>query len=156
MDDFFFRQELKKIKDEFKLLAFIGDAYFNLLVRCLVVGRYGQESAPAMKMCAFLVSSLFQAWLLEQFFEKLLPEEQDLIRRGRNYKHWPKNRYQKRQIYIKASCLECLFGRYLLEEKQNRVSPFMKSIESVLEREPAQIKNLEAFISEHGGNFPIK
>lgn len=68
------------------VLAYVGDSVYDTFVRTLLVfGGYGQV-AKLHKMSIGFVKAKAQADILKKINESLTPEEQDVVRRGRNAK----------------------------------------------------------------------
>ncbi|HRU40840.1 MAG TPA: ribonuclease III domain-containing protein, partial [Candidatus Diapherotrites archaeon] len=75
------------------VLAYAGDSVYDTFVRTLLIsGGHGQV-AKLHKMSIEFVKAKAQADILGEINELLTPEEQDIVRRGRNTKSstMPKN-----------------------------------------------------------------
>jgi ribonuclease-3 family protein len=105
---------------EYKLLAFIGDSYFSLITRMIVSSTPSLSPRRVQETCAYFVSASFQAKILDSLGSELTDEEKDLVRRCRNYKNWTRGRSGNQLEYVKSSALECLFGKFFLENNETR------------------------------------
>lgn len=75
------------------VLAYIGDAVYELLIRQGLARQGPDKMNRIHKEAVKYVRAETQARILEALQERLSPEEQDVVRRGRNAKsgHSPKN-----------------------------------------------------------------
>lgn len=103
------------------VLAYIGDAVFSLYVRVRLLAYEQHHMQVLHTYGARLVSAGMQAAALRQLHDALLPEEQDLVRRGRNTaSHAP--RHAKVADYRYATGWETLLGFLWLAGKQERLN----------------------------------
>lgn len=99
------------------VLAYIGDAVYELLSRCYVVKNGPKKIRDIHTSTVGLVHAHHQAVVLHGVQAVLTEEEQDVVRRGRNVKsHVP--RHADPQEYRSSTGLETLFG-YLYLSGQN-------------------------------------
>ena len=68
------------------VLAFVGDAVHTLFVRQSVLFSHDFTANQYNKYCAKFCSAVWQAKVLDQLKSSLSEEEQDIVRRARNFK----------------------------------------------------------------------
>lgn len=110
------------------VLAYVGDSVYDTFVRTLLVsGGHGQV-AKLHKMSIEFVKAKAQADILGEINELLTPEEQDVVRRGRNTKSStiPKNAYI--QDYRYATGFEALIGFLYLTGQIDRLMEITKMV----------------------------
>lgn len=110
---------MDKVLSSPQTLAFVGDAYFGLLVRL----RLAQVQRPVGELHAMsvkLVNANAQAKGAEAIMDMLTDEELSVYKRGRNahQKHTPKNSTVAE--YHAATGLEALFGYLKLKGNLER------------------------------------
>jgi ribonuclease-3 family protein len=95
-------------------LAYLGDAVFELMVRDMLLKR-GIPAGDMFEAAKGYVSAPAQAAMYTRIFDKLPPEEQALLKRGRNF---PKGDSD----YCHATGLEVLFGHLHAAGKAERLA----------------------------------
>jgi len=100
------------------VLAYIGDAVFELMVRQFLVSLPNHKSHHLHKEATQFVSAKAQKSLLEKWMPLLSEEEADIVRRGRNTKSGTPPKNADPGDYRHATALECLVG-YLYYMKRN-------------------------------------
>lgn len=100
---------MDKVLSSPQTLAFVGDAYFGLLVR-LRLAKVERPVGELHAMSVKLVNANAQAKGVEAIMDMLTEEELSVYKRGRNahQKHTPKN--SSVAEYHAATGLEALFG----------------------------------------------
>ncbi|MEG1107364.1 MAG: ribonuclease III domain-containing protein [Oscillospiraceae bacterium] len=103
-------------------LANIGDAVYELLVRCFLCARGRTTTKELHRETVGFVSAPAQARATERFLDKLSEEELAVYRRGRNAKvnSIPKN--ADLSEYHAATGLEALFGYLYLAGERDRIN----------------------------------
>ena len=68
------------------MLAFVGDAYYDLKIREMLIRRGINKSKKFHQLAVFYVSAKAQSRILQQLIDEayLTGEELDIVRRGRN------------------------------------------------------------------------
>ena len=97
-------------------LAYLGDAVFELLVRDMLV----KENVPFKDMARRAkgyVSAVAQNTMYHTIFDILTPEEQAMMKRGRNLHSVSRSKAARVSEYRHATGLEVLFG-YLHSQGQ--------------------------------------
>ncbi len=110
---------MDKILSSPQTLAFVGDAYFGLLVR-LRLAKVERPIGELHAMSVKLVNATAQAKGAAAIMDMLTEEELSAFKRGRNahQKHTPKN--SSVAEYHAATGLEALFGYLKLNDNHQR------------------------------------
>ncbi|MDD4504025.1 MAG: Mini-ribonuclease 3 [Clostridiaceae bacterium] len=112
------------------VLAYIGDSVYDTFVRTLLVsGGHGQV-AKLHKMSIEFVKAKAQADILEKINDLLTPEEQDIVRRGRNTKSSTIPKNADISDYRYATGFEALIGFLYLT---GQISRLMEVIGMIIE-----------------------
>jgi len=102
------------------VLAYIGDAVFELLVRTQIVSSGNRRIKDIHLNTVEIVKAEHQAGIIRQIFDELSEEEQDIVRRGRNTQsNPPKN--ADMQAYRMSTGFEALLGYLYLKGGQERL-----------------------------------
>lgn len=92
------------------LLAYIGDAVFELFIRTLVVAEGSSQAGEAHKKAVSFVKAKSQAKIIEGIHDYLTEEEKRIVKRGRNAKTGSMPRHAEVMEYKYATGFECLLG----------------------------------------------
>ncbi|MFF2484042.1 Mini-ribonuclease 3 [Paenibacillus sp. NPDC058071] len=104
------------------VLAYIGDAVFELLVRQFLVSQSNHKMHHLHKEATKIVSAKGQRKLLLEQWQPLLTEEEaDIVRRGRNTKSGAPPKNADPADYRQATALECLVGYLYYEGRVDRL-----------------------------------
>lgn len=90
-------------------LAYLGDGVFELLVRDMLVKSGAPFNALSRKAKDY-VSAVAQSAMYHKIFDSLTPEEQSVIKRGRNLHSASRAKSARVSEYRHATGLEALFG----------------------------------------------
>lgn len=90
-------------------LAYLGDAVFELWTRKHLLSQ-GLPAHKAHKKAKTIVSATAQADMYHRIYESLTPEEQTILRRGRNLHPTTRAKNAETTDYRHATGLEALFG----------------------------------------------
>ncbi|MBP2630798.1 MAG: hypothetical protein H6Q70_1426 [Firmicutes bacterium] len=102
------------------VLAYIGDAYFNLYVRGKLLAHEQNKVQVLHRFGAQIVSATWQSVAYHGIEDMLTEEEKAIFRRGRNAKsHVPKSATVAE--YRASTGFEALLGSLYLEEKYERL-----------------------------------
>jgi len=102
------------------VLAYIGDAVYELLVRTQIVSAGKRRMKEIHHDTVEIVKAEHQAQIIRSVFEELSEEEQDIVRRGRNTRsNPPKN--ADRQDYRMSTGFEALLGYLYLKGDEERL-----------------------------------
>ncbi len=113
------------------VLAYVGDSVYCTFVRTLLVsGGHGQV-AKLHKMSIEFVKAKAQADILGRINELLTPEEQDIVRRGRNTKSSTVPKNADILDYRYATGFEALIGFLYLTGQTDRLMEIINMIINV-------------------------
>lgn len=103
------------------VLAYIGDAVFELLVRQYLISLPNQKSNHLHREATKFVSAKGQRTILERWQPHLTEEEADIVRRGRNAKSGAPPKNADHADYRLATALESLVGYLYYEGRTDRL-----------------------------------
>ena len=103
------------------VLAYIGDAVYEVLIRTRVVNRGNQQVNKMHKKSASLVKAQTQAQILKLLEPELTPEEEAVYKRGRNAKSASMAKHATMIDYRMATGFEALIGYLFLTEQYSRM-----------------------------------
>ena len=139
----YIRKSLQCITDNIKatdiemfnpgLLAYMGDAVYEVFVRSFLISRGYCKSGKLHKKAIKFVQAEAQSKLLEGIYENLTEEEVDVFKRGRNAKTTSMPKNAQIADYKQATGFEALIGYLYLNgcidrlfEILNRITDIMK------------------------------
>jgi ribonuclease III family protein len=104
------------------VLAFMGDAVYETLVRGYLIGTMRIPASKLHRACVGFVKASAQAGAVRKILPLLTDEERTILRRGRNANttHVPKNSAPSDYRY--ATGLEALFGYLYFCGRSERIS----------------------------------
>jgi len=109
------------------ILAYIGDAVFELMVRTHIVEIGHRKIKDIHLDTVAMVKADSQAHIIRQIIDELSEAEQDIVRRGRNtHSHAPKN--ADIQAYRMSTGFEALLGYLYLKGDEERLSYLLKRV----------------------------
>lgn len=103
------------------VLAYIGDAVFELYVRMYLVAKGGGKVKELHEEAAGLVRAASQAELLHRLESLLSEEEKEVVRRGRNAKSGSVPKNADVQDYRVSTGFEALLGYLFLVRRDERI-----------------------------------
>lgn len=138
------RQKYKDVKVEGLhplVLAYIGDAYFNLYVRGKLLAFEQNKVQVLHSFGAQIVSAVWQAAAYHGIEDMLTEDEKAIFRRGRNAKsHVPKSATVAE--YRTSTGFEALLGALYLKEEMERLHALVeKSFQIISQEMMKEIKN---------------
>ncbi|MCZ8523792.1 MULTISPECIES: Mini-ribonuclease 3 [Paenibacillus] len=92
------------------VLAYMGDAIYEVYVRQYVVSQTNHKPNHMHKTCTRYVSAKAQAKALERWLPLLDEEETDIVKRGRNAKSGSSAKNADILEYRHSTAFECLIG----------------------------------------------
>lgn len=92
------------------VLAYVGDAIFEVFIRQVVVAQPNQRPNYLHRASTQFVSAKAQSKALEKWLPLLTEEEQDIVRRGRNAKSGSIPKNADVLEYRHSTAMECLIG----------------------------------------------
>lgn len=112
------------------LLAYIGDAVFEVYVRSVLAVQVGGHMDAIHNLAVESVKAEAQARMFRYLEDSLTEEELDVVRRGRNSKcgHVPKNAAVVDYRY--STGFESLIGFLYLGGQEDRLNEILKKLES--------------------------
>jgi len=112
------------------ILAYIGDAVYELLVRIHIVSAGNRRMKDIHLNTVQMVKAENQARFIREISDELTEEEQDIVRRGRNTRsNPPKN--ADMQNYRMSTGFEALIGYLYLKGDEERLEYLVnKSVET--------------------------
>lgn len=119
-------------------LAFIGDAYYELVIReyCLLKGITNQKKLHTM--CVKYVSAKAHAKIVHEMLEKdfLMENEMVIYKRGRNHDFHSTRKNLNMDEYCASSGFEAVIGFHYLEKNFQRLKEIIDfSIETIERQE---------------------
>lgn len=110
------------------LLAYVGDAVFELIVRSRLVVAGQRRIRNLHAETVAMVRAENQARLARKLYNHLSEQEQDIVRRGRNTKSTPPKNADM-QEYRLSTGFEALIGYVYLKGDQARLAELIKLID---------------------------
>lgn len=118
------------------VLAYIGDAVYELYVRLLIVARGTGKMKDLHHKAVSFVKAETQAGILKEIEPMLSPHERDIVRWGRNAKSGQAPKKAQVLDYRHSTGFEALLGYLYLTGRHDRLSQIMAHIEKLMaERE---------------------
>lgn len=110
------------------VLAYVGDAVYELLVRTYLVRRGPARPEQLHREAVRYVRAAGQARLVPVLENHLTPAERDILRRGRNARpgHLPRSAVPEE--YHSSTALESLFGYLYLKGEWQRLDELIRLI----------------------------
>lgn len=103
------------------VLAYIGDAVYELMIRTKVINHGSMQVNKMHKKSASLVKAETQANLIKVLSEELTEEEMAVYKRGRNAKAVTTAKHATMIDYRMATGFEALMGYLYLTERYERM-----------------------------------
>lgn len=103
------------------VLAYIGDAVYELIIRTALVKTSHCQVEKLHKRASTLVKASAQAALIERILPLLSEEEEHIYKRGRNAKSYSKAKNATMIDYRKATGMEALVGYLYLKKDTERL-----------------------------------
>ncbi|HHT64089.1 MAG: Mini-ribonuclease 3 [Bacillota bacterium] len=120
-------------------LAYIGDAVYELWVRCYLLSRGPQRVNDLHRETVKYVNAGTQSKFV-QLLEPLLDEKEAMVlRKGRNAKSGRQPKKTEMIDYRRATGLEALVGYLYLLNKQERLEEIFSRLVELVEREAGKI-----------------
>jgi len=136
LNDFFkgFRKYTKEEVDLLNplLLAYIGDAIFELFIRVELFNRGNKNVKELNRKVKDYVMACAQSTIIKGLFPLLTEEEESILRRGRNAKSTNIPKSSKVIEYKYATGFEALLGYLFLLGRMDRLMELLKlSLDSI-------------------------
>lgn len=108
------------------VLAYIGDAVFEMLVRTMTVSKANAPVNSLHKASRRYVNAGAQAKMYDKIKESLSEEETAVLKRGRNAKSFTSAKNASVTDYRHATGIEALFGYLYLKGENARILELFK------------------------------
>lgn len=109
-------------------LAYLGDAYFELLVRKYLISIGIRKVDNLQKQSINYVSAKAQASILDKIMDKLTDDEIDIVHRARNYKRSTHPKNTDILTYKHSTAFEALIGYLYMNNKFDRIDEILNDI----------------------------
>lgn len=110
------------------VMAYIGDAVYELAVRKALAARFRGKSGELHRRCVRLVKAAAQADAARRLLTDLTAEEESVFRRGRNSAPGSQPKHAAPVDYRVATGLEALIGWLHLCGRNDRIDELMLRI----------------------------
>lgn len=121
--------------ESMQTLAFIGDAVYNVYIRCYLVSRSNEQTGKLHKKSINYVSAKAQSYTIDILYDFLSDEEKLEYKRGRNTNIQKVCKNVDIIDYKKATGFETLLGYLYVKKENKRLDQIVaKSIEIVENR----------------------
>lgn len=124
------------------VLAYIGDAVYELVLRTLVVGRGNQQVNKMHRETSRYAKAQAQSEMMDTILPLLTEEEKDIYRRGRNAKSYTTAKNASVNDYRRATGFEALMGYLYLSGQTSRLVELIK--EALAYYTPDEHQGMEA------------
>ena len=116
-------------------LAYIGDSYYDLLIRQYLIDKGITKVNELHKMATKYVSATSQAKIINELIKKqyLTQEEIDIVKRGRNGKINHKRPNVDILTYKHSTSFESLICYLYLEKRQERLNFIISTSINIIE-----------------------
>ncbi len=114
MEEYIDKIDLDKVS--MQTLAFIGDAVYNVYIRCYLASKSNKKTGKLHQDSIKYVSAKGQSEVIEEMMELLSEEEKMIYKRGRNTNIQNVSKHIDVISYKKATGFEALIG-YLYVKK---------------------------------------
>jgi len=110
------------------MLAFVGDSYYDLQIREMLIRRGINKSHKFHKLAVHYVSAKSQAAILQQLTDEefLSTAELDIVRRGRNANSGSMPKNTDVITYRQSTAFEALIGFLYLTEQLDRLNKIIE------------------------------
>ncbi|WP_248929048.1 Mini-ribonuclease 3 [Paenibacillus hamazuiensis] len=118
------------------VLAYVGDAVYEMFIRQYVVSQRNQRPNHLHKMSTRYVSAKAQAKALEKWLPHLSEEEVAVVKRGRNAKSGTSAKNADILEYRHSTAFECLIGYLYYTKRYERLNELLQMTLGTGEPEP--------------------
>lgn len=124
MNNFF---EFKGINEYSPLvLAYMGDAVYELYIRSLLVSGHNTQVNKLHKEATTFVKAKAQSEILEKIYPLLTEEEVTIYKRGRNAHSYTSAKNASINDYRRATGFEALMGYLYISGNTDRINKLLK------------------------------
>ncbi len=118
------------------VLAYIGDAVYELYIRMRVLRRQYQKVNALHQATVTRVKADAQVQVLAYMEPFLTESEKDMVRRGRNNKSGSSTRGSSVMVYRNSTAFETLLGYLYLTRQEARMMELLETALTKMEAEP--------------------
>lgn len=108
------------------VLAYIGDAVYEAYIRTMLIVNHKSNVNMLHKMSVRYVKAQAQSDIVKRIADKLTPDEQDIVRRGRNAKSATVPKHAEVTDYRYSTGYEALIGYLYLVNNTERLMEILK------------------------------
>lgn len=123
------------------VLAFMGDAVFNLFIRERLILKKKGTSHRLHLLATEYVKAASQSKISKVLMDSFTEEEAYIFRRGRNTKSTTIPKNADVQDYKYATAFEALLGYLYLTEQKQRLHQLMEQAANIIEAPEMEIKH---------------
>lgn len=116
-------------------LAYIGDAYYELIVRERLLSKGITKSNDLTKEKVKYVSAKNHDKIFKAIEKNLTEEEIAVFKRGRNHKYHRQNKSSTIGEYLNSSGFEAIIGYLFLKNKKDRLNELIEMAFDIVEGE---------------------
>lgn len=113
-------------------LAYVGDAYYELIIRKYLLEKGVTDQNELHRRAIKYVSAKGQYEIIGRLKECLTIREEEIFRRGRNYKY-RSHKNANRNEYLNSSGFEAVIGYLYLESDYERLSELVQKAIGLIE-----------------------
>lgn len=124
------------------VLAYIGDAIYELILRTVVISKGNKQVNKLHRETSRYAKAQAQAVMIDTLFPMLTEEEKDIYKRGRNAKSHTTAKNASVIDYRKATGFEALMGYLYLSDNLSRLTELVK--EALAKYTPNEHQGMEA------------
>lgn len=111
------------------VLAYIGDAVYELYIRSMLVAKANMQVRKLHKEATGYVKAKAQADLIKRLMDKLTKEEINVYKRGRNAHSYTSAKNADIVDYRCATGFEALIGYLYINGNAERINELLKEID---------------------------
>lgn len=116
------------------VLAYIGDAIYDLIIRSVIVGKGNARVNALHKRASRLVKAHSQAEMIQKLLPELTEKEYVIYKRGRNAKSFTMAKNATVADYRQATGFEALMGYlYLKNDLERMMELILKGLDKMKE-----------------------
>jgi ribonuclease-3 family protein len=113
--------------------AFIGDAIYNVYIRTYLASKSNMQTGKLHKQSINYVSARAQSRIIDNLFDTLSQEEQEIYKRGRNTNISTVSKNVDVVTYKKATGYEALLGYIYIIKNVNRLEQIITQSINIVE-----------------------
>ncbi|MCI5774725.1 MAG: Mini-ribonuclease 3 [Erysipelotrichaceae bacterium] len=114
-------------------LAYVGDAYWSLIVRKYLISKGYTKAKDLQTKSVKFVSAKAQASFIPLFMDDLDDKQQDIFKRGRNFKSSSVPKNTDVQTYRLSTGFEAIIGYLYLNEDWEKLNLIWNKVKAKME-----------------------